>query len=129
MDRVVQRLLPVLISAQLRDGYLFDTGLVRAADNGYYDVVETYLRFGKNADYPWDIELGRAAVAAMIAGYDDVARLLLEAGANSDDILHVASRFSSPGVARDLIESGADPMRILLPPVASIVERTPLDFA
>jgi ankyrin repeat protein len=129
MDRVIQRLLPVLIPAQLRDGDLFDTGLVRTADNGYYDVVETYLRFSKTADYPWDAELGRAAVAATIAGYDDVARLLLEAGASSDDLLHVASRFGSPGLVRDLIESGADPTGVLMPPVPSIVERTPLDFA
>jgi ankyrin repeat protein len=129
MGRVVERLLPISISAHVGGGDLVDTGLVRAADNGYYDVVENYLRFSKIADYPWQAEFGRAVVAAMIAGYDDVARLLLEAGAKSDDALHVAARFSSPGIVRRVIENGADPAGILAPAVDSIVERTPLDFA
>jgi hypothetical protein len=65
----------------------------------------------------------------MLAGYDDVARMLIDAGARSAAMLHFAARFSSAGMVRYLIANGADPMQVVEPPVAVVRERTPLDFA
>ena len=120
--------------------HLFDFGLVRfeipdvglpsAAANGFYDVIEVLLRRASDRDLgePWQMEMNRAAGSAMLARYDDVARLLLESTADLTHRLHVATRFSSPGIIRYLLSRGVDPSEAL-PEDPIVPERTPMDFA
>ncbi len=120
--------------------HLIDFGLVRfdiavvglggAALNGYYDVVEVLLRLASDRDLgaAWQMQMNRAAGAAMAVGYDDIARLLLESTADLTHTLHGATRFSSPGMIRYLLSRGVDPTQAL-PEDPIVLERTPMDFA
>ncbi|HLE55513.1 MAG TPA: ankyrin repeat domain-containing protein [Rhodothermia bacterium] len=122
LTEVVRRLLPIP-----PDRPIAYTGLVNAADNGYYDVVEVYLQQTDGRSDEWAREYGRAANVAISVGYDDVARLLVEAGASPDELLHTAARFSSAGMIRYLLARGLDVNEVLTIPGAQ--ERTPIDFA
>ena len=120
--------------------HLFDFELVRfeipvvglnsAALNGYYDVIEVLLRRASAGDLgeAWQSAMNYAAGAAMAAGYDDVARLLLESTADLTHTLYPAIRFSSPGTVRYLLSRGVDPTEEL-PEDPIVPERTPMEFA
>jgi hypothetical protein len=102
-----------------------------AAFRGYYDAVELLLDHIDTEESDWRTTLRVGAFAAMAIGYDDVALLLTEGGADLDQVLHVAVRYSSPGMIRYLLGRGADPMAPL-PPDPTLPEdwpRTPIEFA
>lgn len=81
--------------------------LRRAAHWGYYDIVRTILSERSVRD---PMVLTESTVLAIDARWDDIARLLLEAGAPPQGgALHMAVRRSSPGLVRYLLELGADP--------------------
>lgn len=127
LDRLLTEVLPSMAFGG--DGPLRDTGIVNAAGNGYYDTVGVYVARAAGGE-GWATELNRAIGIALAAGYDDVARFLLENGASLDEMLHVAARFSSPGMVRYLLSRGLDPNEALaLPPDAEPPERRPIEFA
>lgn len=122
MKGIVERLLPLR-----QDRAIEHTGVASAADNGYYDVVEVYIRRRDGRSSEWRKEFGRAANSALFARYDDTARLLVEAGADLKEALHTAARFSSPGMVRYLLAQGMNPNeRIVIP---GVLEQTPIEFA
>lgn len=122
-------LVDLLLPRADTDNFLL-TGISRAAGHGYYDTVQSYIRFteGRRTD---DISraLQGAAGSAVLGGYDDVARALFDAGGLPPAILHGIARFSSPGMVRYLLARGCDPTEIWEPDVTGVEERTPLDFA
>lgn len=80
--------------------------LVAAAGMGVYDVVEDITSSGA---LPRE-DLTAAARAALEARYPDVARLLVEHGADpGGGTLHLAIRTAQPGIVAYLLERGADP--------------------
>jgi hypothetical protein len=126
LNRVLDRMLTALPGTATIE----HTGVMQTALNGYYDTVEVYVRHSTGSEGEWATEFNRAAGAAMVAGYDDVARLLLQSGANLDEMLHVAARFSSPGMIRYLLARGMDPEEALILPADDYSsERTPIEFA
>jgi hypothetical protein len=123
MTALVDRLLPTAATRTLAE-----TGIANAAGHGYLDTVQSYIRFtdGRRTE-EWLRTFGDSAGTAMLGGYDDVARILIDAEARAPDLLHAAARFSSPGMVRHLIKEGFDPRQRLEPSI--IEEQTPLDFA
>lgn len=109
LKEVVERLLPWPPEREVAH-----TGVASAADNGYNDVVEVYLRHADTRTAEWAKKYGRAANSAMFAGYDDTARMLFEARADLTESLHTAARFSSPGVACYLLGRGRSPTEVLV---------------
>lgn len=122
LTRVVERMLP--LSSEREIAY---TGISNAADNGYNDVVEAYLRRQDGRVAEWAKEYGRAANSAMFADYDDTARLLLEAGADLSETLHTAARFSSAGMVRYLLSRGISATEAIVVP--GVEQQTPIEFA
>jgi ankyrin repeat protein len=125
MTELVNRLLP-----EASDDNPALTGIGTAAGHGYFDTVQSFIRFteGRRTD-KWLRAFGDAAGSAMLGGYDDVARALIDAGGRTPDMLHGAARFSSPGMVRYLLANGLDPTEVHDSGIAVIKERTPLDFA
>jgi hypothetical protein len=125
MTELVDRLLP---SAAV--GNVALTGVGNAAGHGYFDTVQSYIRFaeGRLTD-EWAYAFGDAAFGAMLGGYDDVARALIDAGAHSPAMLHNAAAFSSPGMVRHLLANGADPNAVFELTDAAVQERTPVEVA
>jgi hypothetical protein len=81
--------------------------LFRAAEWGFYDTVRTVLDAREVRDRAL---LTEAMTLAIGAGWEDVARLLLERGAPpGGGPLHTAAKGSSPGLVRQLLELRADP--------------------
>lgn len=105
------------------------TGIIDAALNGYYDTVQVYLSYATDRD-AWASELNGAFGGALIAGYDDVARLLVERDSPLDEGLHVAARFSSPGVIRYLLSEGLTvDAALVLPPEEADQPQRAIEFA
>jgi ankyrin repeat protein len=100
------------------------SGISGAAGRGYYGTVQLLLRHIDTSEDDWRRDLRRGVISAMAFGYDDIAMLLLEAGADLTGVLHEAVRFSSPGMIRYLLDRGADPY-ISLPPNPEAPEQVP----
>ncbi|MGH8544187.1 MAG: ankyrin repeat domain-containing protein [Gammaproteobacteria bacterium] len=117
--------------AQLLDGKPFEltqgapgnSPLIVASTNGRYGLVQLMLERGQTAGVHWGNRLSLALRQAVGAGNEDVARLLLEAGANPryEGVIHGAVVSSNVGIVHDLLEAGAS--------VSDRFEgRTPLDY-
>lgn len=104
--------------------------LYPAASKGYYQVVEVILAHARTLNVAWDADVLSEAVArALDARQDDIARMLLQAGARPDgSVMHLAARSSSPGMIRFLVSLGADVSSELSQEEGAEL-RTPLDFA
>lgn len=127
LNRILERILDASEAGQENVGYF---GVLDAALNGYYDTVEIFVARAEGRGDASATEFGEGAGAAMLAGYDDVARLLLQNTDDIDEMLHVAARFSSPGLIRYLVSRGLDANGVLdLPDDDYATERTPIAFA
>lgn len=85
--------------------------LLGATSDGRYSVVSLMLTSGRQVGVDWGAALGIALRYALIDGHEDIARLLIKAGANPKDALafHNAVAGSNVGIVHDLIEAGASP--------------------
>ncbi|MGH8496388.1 MAG: ankyrin repeat domain-containing protein [Gammaproteobacteria bacterium] len=85
--------------------------LLGATSYGRYSLVSMMLSRGQNAGLDWGPALNIALRLALIDGHEDIARLLLKAGANPKDVLafHNAVAGSNVGIVHDLLEAGASP--------------------
>lgn len=107
--------------------------LYPSASKGYYQVVEVILSHAERLDLDWEEDIASEAVArALDARQDDIARILLMAGASpSNSVMHLAARASSPGMIRFLLSLGGSATTALsvekVSPVTKL--RTPMDFA
>lgn len=90
--------------------------LVRAANDGYADLVELLLAAGVPVDSPLGESKFTALFMSAQSGYLDIAAMLLKAGANpnvSDDngdapLIHVAQYCDEVELVRTFIKLGAD---------------------
>ena len=127
LGEVLERFLPLS-----KDQPIAYTGVAFAAASGYYDVVKMYVDKADDRTDEWAREFGRAAATAMMVRYDDIARLLFDAGAKGDNTLIGAARFSSPGMIRYLLSRGisaTDGLNVAEATGAGFAERTPIEFA
>lgn len=94
-----------------------------ASDSGRYDIVALMLQYANEAGIHWGDRLNVALRGALQAGHEDIARLLLKAGASplSDGVIHAAVANSNVGIVHDLLEAGASESM-------KFEERSPLDF-
>lgn len=85
--------------------------LIVASLGGWYDLVATMLEVGRQAGIDWDSRLDLALRQALTGGNEDVARLLLNAGASATDVLafHAAVAHSNVRMVKELIDAGASP--------------------
>jgi hypothetical protein len=85
--------------------------VVLAARLGFYDVTEQIV--GDPLSVTGEV-MRDATIAAIEAGHNDIARLLLRAGSPvNGGVLHAAAGSSSPGLVRDLLSRGADPAEMI----------------
>ena len=83
--------------------------IVVASAIGYYDIVALMLKRGRDENLSWDGLLDDALRAAASEGHEDIARILIDSGANprAHAVLHTAVSGSNAGLVRDLIKAGA----------------------
>lgn len=93
-------------AARIRTATDNETQLELACGFGYLEIVESLL---SSQEFEPSVK-AKAARIALKARNDDIARLLIRRGVTIDDgILHAAIAYSSPGMVRYVLESGADP--------------------
>ena len=114
-DAIVRLLLDAVAKAGLEEGAMYDSALHFAASMGNVSIVDMLISSGVdvniNAGVPSSGDNYALGVAARL-GYDKVAKMLVEAGANPDSIiaaLHVASRGGHEEIVSLLLGTGANP--------------------
>lgn len=110
--------MPMLVSQLIRKDPLLltkgspdNSALLIASLDGRYDLVAKMLEVGRQAGIAWDDQLELSLREALRGGNEDVARLLLDAGANPTDVVafHAAVAHSNVGMVKELIDAGASP--------------------
>lgn len=117
----MDELLAFLLEAEAAPVSAERLGLDRAALHGHYDAVALLLEYASRHDLDWGSLRSNAVNRALAAGFDDIARLLLQDGGRPTAAeLRQAVRFSSPGMVSYMLSLGADPAEPYQDPLAGI---------